>query len=62
MTLMKPQMQNRLLEQDDRIEDFRAMFKDADADYSGYLTADELYTVLIKNGIDLSYDELIELI
>ncbi len=55
-------MLNRLLEQDDKIEDFRAMFKDADADYSGYLSADEVYTVLLKNGIDLSYDELIELI
>ena len=61
-TLMKPEMQNRLLEQDDRIEDFRAMFKDADTDYSGYLSADEVYTVMLKNGIDLSYDELIELI
>ena len=62
MKLMKPEMQNRLLEQDDRIEDFRAMFKDADTDYSGYLTADEVYSVLLKNGIDLSYNELIELI
>jgi len=61
-TLMLPEMQNRLLEQDDRIEDFRAMFKDADADYSGYLSADEVYTCLLKNGIDLSYEELIELI
>ena len=61
MKLMKPEMQNRLLEQDDKIEEFRAMFKDADADYSGYLTADEIYTVLLKNGIDLEYDELVEL-
>ena len=61
MQLMKPEMQNRLLEQDEKIEDFRAMFKDADTDYSGYLTADEIYTVLLKNGIDLTYDELIEL-
>ena len=60
--LMKPEMESRLLEQDDRIEDFRAMFRDADADYSGYLSADEVYSVLIKNGVDLSYDELIELI
>lgn len=61
MKLMKPEMHNRLLEQDDKIEDFRGMFKDADADYSGYLTADEIYTVLLKNGIDLTYDELIDL-
>ena len=58
-TLMLPEMQRRLLEQDDRVEDFRGMFKDADTDYSGYLTADEVYTVLLKNGIDLKYDELI---
>ena len=58
-TLMLPEMQRRLLEQDDRVEDFRGIFKDADTDYSGYLTADEVYTVLLKNGIDLKYDELI---
>lgn len=57
--LMLPEMQNRLLEQDDRIEDFRAMFRDADTDYSGYLTADEVYTVLLKNGIDLTFEELV---
>ena len=61
-SLMMPEMQNRLLEQDDRIEDFRAMFRAADTDYSGYLSADEVYTVLLKNGIDLTYDELVELI
>lgn len=60
--LMLPEMQNRLLEQDDRIEDFRAMFRDADTDYSGYLSADEVFTVLLKNGIDLSFDELVQLI
>ena len=60
--LMLPEMQNRLLEQDSRIEDFRAMFRDADTDYSGYLTADEVYTVLLKNGIDLKYQELVDLI
>ena len=38
------------------------MFKDADMDYSGYLSADEVYSVLLKNGIDLTYEELIELI
>ena len=37
------------------------MFKDADTDYSGYLTADEVYAVLLKNGVDLAYEELIEL-
>ena len=60
--LMKPMMQQRLLEQDDRIEDFRAMFREADTDYSGFLEANEVYTVLLKNGIDLSFDELCELI
>jgi len=38
------------------------MFRDADTDYSGYLSADEVYTVLLKNGIDLTFDELCELI
>lgn len=61
MRLMKPEMQNRLLEQDDKIEEFRAMFKDADVDYSGYLTSDEVYTVLLKHGFDLEFEELVEL-
>lgn len=60
--LMRPEMYNRLLEEDDRIEDFRAMFRDADTDYSGYLSADEVYTVMLKNGIDLRHEELTELI
>ena len=55
-------MQERLLEQDDQVEEFRNMFRDADTDYSGFLTADEVYTVLLKRGIDLTWEELIELI
>ena len=38
------------------------MFKDADTDYSSFLTVDEVYTVLLKKGIDLSHEELCELI
>ena len=37
------------------------MFRDADTDYSGYLSIDEFYTCLLKNGIDLSHEELLEL-
>ena len=59
--LMMPEMEGRLVDQDDRVEDFRQMFRDADSDYSGYLTADEVYCVLLKNGVDLSYEELVEL-
>ena len=62
MALMKPEMQRRLLEQDDSVEDFRAIFRDADVDYSGNLSASELYGCLLNNGIDLSFDELCELI
>ena len=58
---MMPEMEGRLVDQDDRVEDFRQMFRDADSDYSGYLTADEVYCVLLKNGVDLSYEELVEL-
>ena len=58
---MMPEMEGRLVDQDDRIEDFREMFRDADSDYSGYLSADEVYCVLLKNGVDLSYEELVEL-
>lgn len=55
-------MQERLLEQDDQIDEFRAMFRDADTDYSGYLSVDEIYSVMLKKGIELSHEELVELI
>jgi len=60
--LMKKFMTSKLLEQDDRIEDFRAMFKDADTDYSGYLDPTEVYSCLLKNGIEITREELINLI
>lgn len=60
--LMLKFMQERLLEQDDQIDEFRAMFRDADTDYSGYLSVDEIYSVMLKKGIELSHEELVELI
>ena len=62
MALMKPEMEKRLFEHDEGIEQFRAIFRDADIDYSGHLSADEVYSCLLSNGIDLSFDELCELI
>lgn len=38
------------------------MFRDADTDYSGYLSVDEIYSVMLKKGIELTYEELIELV
>ena len=60
--IMRPEMYNRLLEQDEAVENVRDMFKEADTDYSGYLEPDEVYTILLKRGIDITKDELIELI
>ena len=54
--------QERALDQDDQLDRFRAMFCDADTDYSGYLSVDEIYSVMLKQGIELTNEELIELI
>ena len=40
--------QERALDQDDQLDRFRAMFCDADTDYSGYLSVDEIYSVMLK--------------
>ena len=55
-------MYSRLLEKDEQIEDFRALFREADTDYSGYLEPDEVFACLLKRGLDISRDELINLI
>ena len=47
-SLMKPILHDKLLSAEDDVEAIRAMFKEADTDYSGFLTADEIYAVLLK--------------
>ena len=46
--LMKPIMIEQLISTEDNVEEIRAIFREADTDYSGYLTADEVYAVLLK--------------
>ena len=40
----------------------RKLFKEADTDYSGFLEADELYNVMLKLKIDITFEELIEML
>jgi calmodulin len=58
---MLKQMKDELLSNEDNIEELRLKFLDADIDCSGTLTVDEIYSVLLKMGAELSMDELVEL-
>jgi len=59
--LMKPILLDKLLASEDNLEATRALFREADVDYSGFLTADEVWNVLIKQGVDIGFEELCEL-
>lgn len=56
---MLPKMKDELLSHDDNLEDLRAMFLDADIDHSGTLSLDELYSVIMKMGAEVTMDELV---
>jgi Ca2+-binding EF-hand superfamily protein len=57
--MMLPKMLEDLLKQEENVEDLRAKFLEADVDQSGTLTIDELYSVLLKMGVDnINHDEL----
>lgn len=43
------------------MEDLRAMFLEADIDHSGTLSIDEIYSVILKMGAEITIEELIEL-
>ena len=58
---MMPLMQDELISQEDRVEDLRAKFLEADVDYSGFLSVDELWNLLHKMGADVTQDDVITL-
>lgn len=58
---MLKQMKEELLSNEDNNEDLRMKFLEADIDHSGTLTIDEIYSVLVRMGAELSMDELVEL-
>ena len=59
--IMKDKMLDELLSGDDELEDLRAKFKEADTDYSGFLSVDEFYACLLRMGVDVSRKEVIAL-
>jgi calcium-binding protein CML len=58
---MLPKMKEELLSQEDSMEDLRAMFLEADIDHSGTLSIDEIYSVILKLGTEVTIDEIVEL-
>jgi Ca2+-binding EF-hand superfamily protein len=51
---MMPIVLNEMVGSDESIEQYRALFLEADLDYSGYLSVDELYSVLLRTGVDIT--------
>ena len=58
---MMPLMEDELLSQEDRVEDLRAKFLEADVDHSGFLSVDELWALLHKMGADVKQEDVVEL-
>jgi Ca2+-binding EF-hand superfamily protein len=51
---MLPWILDKYINDEEQIENMRALFKEADSDYSGYLTPDEFYVCLLKIGADIT--------
>ena len=58
---MMPLMQEELVNQEERVEDLRAKFLEADTDYSGFLSVDELWALLLKMGADVTHEDVVQL-
>ncbi len=59
MDVMLPKMKEELISSEDDLEDLRAMFLDADVDHSGTLTVDELYSLMLKLGAEVTIEEIV---
>lgn len=49
---------DRVLSSQDNDEYLRDMFREFDSDYSGFLSIEELYSVMLRLKIDMRYEEL----
>ena len=56
-----PLMQEELVNQEERVVDLRAKFLEADTDYSGFLSVDELWALLLKMGADVTHEDVVQL-
>jgi calmodulin len=61
VAMMMPKLKEEYLASQKNIADLKRMFKQADIDHSGFLTADELSSVLLKNSVQLTQPQLSEL-
>lgn len=59
--LMLPILLDELVAGDDHLEDMRAKFREADTDYSGFLSVDEFYACLLSMGTDVSRQEVVNI-
>ena len=55
-------MQKEILSNGDELYDLRQMFMEADEDYSGFLTVDELQKCLTNLGANVSLEEVEKLL
>lgn len=60
-TLMKPRVLEHIFSEEDEVEKLRLAFKEADHNLSGSLDINEFYCVLISYGMQISKDQLADL-
>ena len=60
-TLMEPIILEEFISPEQELEDFRAVFIDADRDFSGFLSIDEFYQAMLKIGVSVSRKEVVDL-
>ena len=61
ISLLRPILLEELVSKESSVEEIRAMFKEADTDYSGFLSIDEMYVCLLKMGVNVSRQEIVKL-
>jgi len=54
-------MLDELVASDDQLEDMRDLFKQADRDYSGFLSVDEFYGCLLTMGAQVTREEVVSI-